>query len=163
MLTLNTIKAQPGAHRDTKRLGRGAGSGRGGTAGKGHKGQLARSGGTARPGFEGGQTPMYRRIPKRGFTNVLRASEAVVNLADIALAGLKEVSLESLRDAGVIKGRYQRLRVLGVGEIKSSINVKAYRVSASAEEKIKKAGGSIQLVTMPKLVREKKQKTNAKK
>lgn len=163
MLTLNTIKAQPGAHRDNKRLGRGAGSGRGGTAGKGHKGQLARSGGTARPGFEGGQTPMYRRIPKRGFTNVLRASEAVVNLTDIAKAGLKDVSLQSLCEAGVVKGRFQRLRVLGMGELKGAVTVKAYRVSASAEEKIKKAGGSIELVTMPKLVREKKKKGAAKK
>src|SRR3954453_2050885 len=83
MLTLNTIKAQPGATHKTKRLGRGSGSGHGPTAGKGDKGQLARSGGSVRPGFEGGQMPLYRRIPKRGFTNIARRAIAVLNLTDL--------------------------------------------------------------------------------
>ncbi len=163
MLTLNTIKAQPGATHQRKRLGRGAGSGHGGTAGKGHKGQLARSGGTARPGFEGGQTPMYRRIPKRGFTNVLRSSHAEVNLSDIAKAGLKEVSLETLRAAKLLRGSYERLHVLGMGELKGAVTVKAHKVSASAKEKIEKAGGKVELIVPTKYIRAKSEKKAKKK
>src|SRR6476646_2843811 len=108
MLTLNTIKAHQGATHRRKRLGRGSGSGHGPTAGKGDKGQLARSGGTSRPGFEGGQMPLYRRIPKRGFTNFARRDIAVINLGDLDKLDpkdFKEVSLESLCQAKVVKGR----------------------------------------------------------
>src|SRR4029079_11363004 len=100
MLKLNTIKAQPGATHKRKRLGRGAGSGHGPTAGKGDKGQLQRSGGSVRPGFEGGQMPLYRRIPKRGFKNVNRRTNAVLNLFDLEKLTIKEISLESLNQAG---------------------------------------------------------------
>src|ERR1700733_3883608 len=103
MLRLNTIKAQPGATHYRKRLGRGSGSGLGPTAGKGDKGQLQRSGGTSRPGFEGGQMPLYRRLPKRGFTNPGRRSNAIVNLVDLNKSTVKDANLETLMAAGLVK------------------------------------------------------------
>jgi len=149
MLTLNTIKAQPGATHKRKRLGRGSGSGHGPTAGKGDKGQLQRSGGTSRPGFEGGQMPLYRRLPKRGFTNPGRRSNAIINLADLEGSNLKEINLVTLTESSLIKGRFDRLTVLGTGEVKKAYAVQAHRVSASAIEKIKKAGGSVDLIPIP--------------
>ena len=152
MLQLNTIKAQPGATHRKKRLGRGAGSGHGITSGKGDKGQLARSGGSVRPGFEGGQMPLYRRIPKRGFTNVLRRSIAILNLVDLDKlnpAEFKEITLEALVSANVIKGRYDRLTILATGEIKKAFKIKCHKVSEAAQEKIKKAGGSIEILAVP--------------
>jgi large subunit ribosomal protein L15 len=149
MLKLNTIKAQPGATHKRKRLGRGAGSGHGQTSGKGDKGQLARTGGHVRPGFEGGQMPLFRRIPKRGFTNVLRRTSAVLNLFELEKLDLKEISLETLTEAGEIKGRYDRLTILGTGELKKAFTVKAHRVSGSAQEKIQKAGGKVELIPIP--------------
>ncbi|MDR3606585.1 MAG: 50S ribosomal protein L15 [Oligoflexia bacterium] len=150
-MKLNTIKAQPGATHKRKRLGRGSGSGHGPTAGKGDKGQLARSGGSVRPGFEGGQMPLYRRIPKRGFKSINRRSNAVLNLADLEKlpASFKEVSLETLSAARAIKGRYDRLTILATGEITKALTIKAHRVSTSAQEKIKKAGGSVELLPIP--------------
>jgi large subunit ribosomal protein L15 len=148
MIKLNTIKAQPGATHNKKRLGRGSGSGHGPTAGKGDKGQLARSGGSVRPGFEGGQMPLYRRIPKRGFTNIWRRSQATVNLSqlnEVQFAG-NAVTLDSLLDMGVVKGQFDRLAVLGNGEITQAIHVTANKVSASAREKIEKAGGKVTLI-----------------
>lgn len=152
MLKLNTIKAHPGATQARKRLGRGAGSGLGQTAGKGDKGQLARSGGSVRPGFEGGQMPLYRRLPKRGFKNFARRSNVVLNVSDLeklAEAGLKELTLESLIAANVVKGRYERLTILGEGEITKSFTIKAHKVSASALEKIQKAGGTVEILVPP--------------
>lgn len=151
MLRLNTIKKHPGATTSRKRLGRGSGSGLGATAGKGDKGQLARSGGSVRPGFEGGQMPMYRRIPKKGFTNIHRRSNAVVNLSELVKLekATKEVSLESLQEAGIVKGRFDRLTILATGEITQALTIKAHRVSEAAAEKIKKAGGTINLIPIP--------------
>jgi large subunit ribosomal protein L15 len=150
MLRLNTIKAHPGATQKRKRLGRGAGSGLGDTAGKGHKGQLARSGGHVRPGFEGGQTPLFRRIPKRGFTNIHRRSNAIVNLSELAkLGSLTEVSMEVLMEHGIVKGRHDRLTILATGEVTQAYTVKAHRVSGAAAEKITKAGGKIELLPIP--------------
>ncbi len=152
MLQLNTIKAHPGATHKRKRLGRGSGSGHGPTAGKGDKGQLARSGGSVRPGFEGGQMPLYRRIPKRGFTNIARRTNAVINLFDLErldTAEFKEVTLENLVATNTIKGRYDRLTVLGTGEITKAFFVKAHRVSPSALAKITKAGGKVELIAIP--------------
>jgi large subunit ribosomal protein L15 len=161
MLTLNTIPAHPGATHSRKRLGRGAGSGHGGTSGKGHKGQLARSGGVSRPGFEGGQTPLYRKLPKRGFSNFARRSMAVVNLQSFETFGSKEISLEALKKTGKLKGRYDQLTILGTGEVKGAYTVKAHRVSPSAQEKIKKAGGSVEIIEI-KQPKGKKQKRNKK-
>lgn len=152
MLRLNTIKAQPGATQSRKRLGRGAGSGLGQTAGKGDKGQLARSGGSVRPGFEGGQMPLYRRLPKRGFKNINRRTNAVINLWQLDELDPKaypEVNLETLTGSNWIKGRYDRLTVLGTGEVKKAFVVKAHKVSPSAKEKIEKAGGTVQVIPTP--------------
>ncbi len=149
MLRLNTIKAQPGATHYRKRLGRGSGSGHGPTAGKGDKGQLQRTGGSVRPGFEGGQMPLYRRIPKRGFNNPLRRTIAVLNLHDLERIGMKEVSLETLVASNAIKGRFDRLTILGTGELKKAVVVKAHKISPAAQEGIKKAGGSFELLAIP--------------
>ena len=149
MLTLNTIFAQPGSTERKKRRGRGQGSGLGKTAGKGHKGQLARTGGVSRPGFEGGQTPLYRRLPKRGFTNALRDRTAVMNLKELALRklqGIKELNLSTLKATGWLKGEYDRLAVLGDGEVTQAIKVSAHRISASAKAKIEKAGGTVEVL-----------------
>jgi large subunit ribosomal protein L15 len=152
MLRLNTIKAQPGATHKRKRLGRGAGSGHGQTAGKGDKGQLARSGGSVRPGFEGGQMPLYRRVPKRGFKNVLRRTNAVLNLHDLERLSPKDfsvISLETLGEAREIKGSFDRLTILATGELTKAFNIKAHRVSPAARTKIEKAGGKVELIPIP--------------
>ena len=152
MLRLNTITAQKGATHKRKRLGRGSGSGHGPTAGKGDKGQLARSGGTSRPGFEGGQMPLYRRIPKRGFKNPGRRTIAILNVRDLqklADAKISDIALDKLVESNWIKGRFDRLSVLGDGDLKSAVSVKAHKVSPSAREKIEKAGGKIELVPIP--------------
>jgi large subunit ribosomal protein L15 len=151
MLQLNNIKAHPGATQKRKRLGRGQGSGLGQTAGKGDKGQLARSGGKVRAGFEGGQMPLYRRIPKRGFNNVNRRTLAVVNVSDLEKLGsnIKEVSLETLRAERRIKGEFDRLVILGNGDLSRAFIVKAHKISESAREKITKAGGKVELLPIP--------------
>lgn len=152
MLQLNTIKAQPGATKGKKRLGRGSGSGHGKTAGKGHKGQLARTGGHVRPGFEGGQMPLYRRLPKRGFTSMDNRKEALLNVADLEkldAKALPEVTIETLSKAKRLKGRHDRLVILGTGELKQAFTVRAHRVSESAQEKIKKAGGQVEILPIP--------------
>ncbi len=152
MLRLNTIKAQPGATQKRKRLGRGSGSGLGPTAGKGDKGQLARSGGSVRPGFEGGQMPLYRRIPKRGFTSISRREIAVLNLFDLDKLDAKalgEISLETLSRSKAVKGRHDRLTILGTGEVTQAFNVKAHKVTPSAQEKILKAGGKVEVLPIP--------------
>ena len=152
MLKLNTIKATVGATHKRKRLGRGSGSGHGPTAGKGDKGQLARSGGSVRPGIEGGQMPLYRRVPKRGFKSPNRRAIAVLNLSDLEVldgSAFKEISLETLGAAREIKGRYDRLAILGNGDLTKAFHVKAHKISASAQEKIVKAGGSVELLPIP--------------
>jgi large subunit ribosomal protein L15 len=149
MLKLNTLKPQAGSTSQRKRLGRGSGSGLGPTAGKGDKGQLQRSGGTSRPGFEGGQTPLYRRLPKRGFTNIHARNHAVLNLADIEAkvpAELKELNLKVVIELGLAKKNSDRLVVLGNGNLTRSFKIQAHRVSESAAKKISAAGGSIEIV-----------------
>jgi large subunit ribosomal protein L15 len=166
MLQLNTIKAHPGATTSRKRLGRGQGSGLGQTAGKGDKGQLARTGGRVRAGFEGGQMPLYRRLPKRGFNNIHRRTSAVMNLFDLnrlSPADFPVVSLETLVAVNAIKGRYDRLTILGTGEVTQAFTVKAHRVSPSAQEKIQKAGGKVELLPIPTSNGKKKTKRLAKK
>ena len=152
MLKLNTIRAHKGATHKRKRLGRGSGSGHGPTAGKGDKGQLQRSGGSVRPGFEGGQMPLYRRVPKRGFHNFARRTNAILNVFELEkfdATQVKEISLEVLVGANMIKGRYDRLTILGTGELTKSFKVKAHRVSPSAQEKITKAGGTVEILPIP--------------
>jgi len=146
MIRLGELKGARGSHRNVKRLGRGAGSGKGDTSGKGHKGLLARKGGGRRLGYEGGQTPMIRRIPKRGFHNFTRKEYALVNLAGLEACGLKDANPETLRSAGIVKGTEPYLKVLGVGEIKRAVTVKAHKFSDSAKAKIEKAGGKVEVI-----------------
>jgi large subunit ribosomal protein L15 len=147
-LELNNLKPARGANKKVKRVGRGIGSGHGKTAARGYKGQLSRSGTRTRPGFEGGQMPLYRRLPKRGFTNIFRKEFAVVNLADLAKfeAGA-EISPEILKEKGIVKDLRNGVKVLGSGELTGPLKVRAHRFSRSAAEKIEKAGGSVEVIT----------------
>lgn len=146
MIRLGELKGAKGSTFKSKRLGRGAGSGKGDTSGKGHKGLLARKGGGRRIGYEGGQTPMIRRIPKRGFHNFTRKEYALINLSQLEQANLKEVSLEALREAGILKGNESLLKVLGVGEITKAITVKAHKFSETAKSKLEKAGAKLEVI-----------------
>ncbi len=143
---LNKLRAPIGATKNKKRLGRGESSGHGKTSGRGHKGQKARSGGYHKVGFEGGQMPLVRRLPKRGFTNIFRKTWAVINVSDIAKLQAKnvtELDLASLQKNCLAKKRHTGVRVLGNGEISFAVTIKANHFSKSAQEKIEKAGGKI--------------------
>jgi len=143
MRLLSQLAPAPGAKHSIKRLGRGRGSGLGQTAGKGHKGQLARSGGRVRRGFEGGQTPLSRRMPKFGFTNYFRTEYSVVNIDQLnKLDG--SVGPEELLKAGLI--HRTPVKILGEGELKKSLTVKAHKFSAKAKELIEKAGGKTEVI-----------------
>lgn len=144
-MKLDELKPQPGARKKTKRVGRGPGSGSGKTAGKGHKGQKARSGGVKGPGFEGGQMPLQRRIPKRGFTNIFRQEYAVVNLRDLA-AMTGAITPESMKEQGLVKKIKAGVKVLGVGELKSALTIRAHKFSKSALDKIQAAGGKAEVI-----------------
>jgi large subunit ribosomal protein L15 len=147
-MRLDELRPAKGANRPRKRIGRGPGSGQGKTAGKGHKGQGARSGGKKAPGFEGGQMPLYRRLPKRGFHSPNKVEYAVVNLKALgAFAANAVVDPESLVTAGLIrKAGREHVKVLGEGEIAHALTVKAHAVSGSARTKIEAAGGRIELI-----------------
>lgn len=144
MSLLSSLSPKAGAKHSPKRVGRGIGSGLGGTSGKGHKGQLARTGGRVRRGFEGGQTPMHRRLPKFGFSNVAFATEYdIVNLGQLAkLSG--EVTPEVLQQNGLVgKGL---VKILGNGELKTALTVKAHKFSESAKKAIEAAGGKVEVI-----------------
>ena len=146
-MNLSNLKPRPGAKHRVKRLGCGESSGHGKTSGKGHKGQKARSGGSIRLGFEGGQMPLIRRIPKRGFNNAeFRTSYSIVNVGDLEQfdAGAT-VDENLLREKKIIRGISDGLKVLANGELSKMINLTATKVSAAAREKIEKAGGSVTL------------------
>jgi large subunit ribosomal protein L15 len=146
-MKLNELKPVAGARHAKKRVGRGVGSGMGKTATRGHKGQNARSGGGVRPAFEGGQTPLFKRLPKRGFTNVSRKEYAVVNLGDINLkfeAGTT-VDVVALKNAGLVKKEYEGVKVLGNGEFTKALTIKAAKFSKTALEKISQAGGTAEV------------------
>lgn len=131
-----------------KRLGRGDGSGHGGTSTRGHKGQKARAGGFHKRGFEGGQMPLVRRLPKRGFKNLFRKAVGIVNLEKLnVLPKGSEVTLELAKEKGWVSNQTEFLKILGKGEIQHSLIIKAHRVSKSAQEKITKAGGELHLVS----------------
>ena len=141
-MKLHELTPAAGSNHDAKRKGRGAGSGNGKTAGKGHKGQNARSGGGVRPGFEGGQMPLQRRIPKRGFNNIFATKYSTVNVADLnKFDDGAVVDLEALMAAGLVRKELDGVKVLGNGELTKKLTVKAAAFSASAKEKIEKAGG----------------------
>jgi large subunit ribosomal protein L15 len=146
---LHNLSPAPGSHRDRKRLGRGPGTGQGKTAGKGHKGSMARTGhggpGGGKPRFEGGQMPMTRRIPKRGFTNAFREESQIVDLDDLArLPADTEVTRAALVEAGLMKARKGRAKILANGEVSRAVTVRGIQVSAGAREKILAAGGRIE-------------------
>ena len=142
MAELHDLKPAPGSHRDRKRLGRGPGSGTGKTAGRGGKGQSARTGYKRKRGFEGGQMPLHRRLPKRGFKNFTRVEYQVVNLRDLASVE-GDVTPESLRSANLIASLKRPVKVLGDGELAGKVSVSAHAFSKSAREKIEAAGGSV--------------------
>ena len=148
-MKLDELKPAPGANKKRKRVGRGDGSGHGKTSGRGHKGQGARSGGNVQPGFEGGQMPLQRRLPKRGFHNPFRIEMAVVNLAqlDNFPAG-SEANPQTLADEGLVKGRNRRVKILGEGSLSKALTVRAHGFSAKAKEKIEAAGGKAELITL---------------
>lgn len=144
---LNTLQPTPGSRRPRKRLGRGPGSGTGKTSGKGNKGQNARSGGGVRPGFEGGQLPLFQRLPKRGFKNVNRKDYAIINLDDLnAFSAGDVVSPETLLGRNVIKKVLSGVKILGNGQLEKALTVKAHKFSKSAEEAIIKAGGTVEVM-----------------
>jgi large subunit ribosomal protein L15 len=146
-MRLEDLKPAKGATKKVKRVGRGVGSGSGKTAGKGHKGQKARSGGVKGAGFEGGQMPLQRRIPKRGFTNIFRKEYAVVNLDDFAtLSGSEPVTPEVLLQNGLIKDMKAGVKVLGMGELKTKLTIRAHKFSKSAVDKIQSAGGKAEVI-----------------
>ncbi len=147
-MKLHTIAPAPNSKTDAKRLGRGIGSGLGKTSGKGHKGQWARSGGGVRPGFEGGQMPLTRRLPKRGFTNIFKKEYNIVNLWDLECFEANTViNEEVLLATGVLsKAQPYGLKVLGGGEITKPLTVQAAYVTATAKEAIEKAGGKVEVL-----------------
>src|SRR5215470_694836 len=147
MMRLHNLRPRPGARHRVKRLGCGESSGHGKTSGKGHKGQKARSGGSIRLGFEGGQMPLIRRLPKRGFNNAaFRKQYAIVNLDDLnEFKAGTTINEETLRESKHIRGKVAGLKILGRGELSHGLTIEADRVSQSAREKIEKAGGTVTL------------------
>jgi large subunit ribosomal protein L15 len=148
-VNLSDVKASGKRHKSGKRVGRGIGSGRGKTSGRGHKGAGSRAGHSQRPAYEGGQMPLFRRLPKVGFTNRSFATPVhVVNVCDLGrFEKGATVGPEELRAAGLVKGRLYRLKVLGKGDLETALTVRAHGFSAAAREKIEKAGGTAEVIT----------------
>ncbi len=142
MAELHDLSPSSGSHRNAKRKGRGPGSGTGKTAGRGEKGQKSRSGGSVHPRFEGGQMPLIRRIPKRGFKSINRVEYQVVNIRDLEKVD-GDVSPETLKAAGLVRSLKKPVKILAVGEITKKVSVSAHKFSATAQAKIEAAGGSV--------------------
>ena len=147
-MKLHELSPAEGSKKSVKRVGRGHGSGWGKTAGKGHKGQKARSGGGVRPGFEGGQMPLQRRVPKRGFNNIFRKKIVALNLKQLETKfdNGAVVDVEALRNAGLVKNSFDGVKILGNGELTKSLTVKVDGFSAAAKEAIEKAGGKAEVI-----------------
>lgn len=146
MFKLHELSPAEGSKKNRKRIGRGSGSGTGKTSGKGNKGQNARSGGGVRPGFEGGQMPLMRRIPKRGFNNIFKKRYAIVNIDDLnKFNDGDNINAKTLIDAKVIKKEYDGVKVLANGEIKKKLNIEVAKISKAAQAKIEKAGGKVEV------------------
>ena len=146
-MNLGELRAPEGASKNRKRLGRGSGSGHGKTSGRGHKGQRARSGGRGKTGFEGGQMPLQRRLPKRGFTNIFRKEDAIVNLSDLdRFEKGSTVDLALLVAAGLVNKIGAGVKLLADGDIKKSLTIKVHKFSQSAKAKVEAAGGRIEVV-----------------
>lgn len=146
-MKLHELKPAEGSRKERNRVGRGIGSGNGKTSGRGHKGQNSRSGGGVRPGFEGGQNPLYRRLPKRGFTNPTRKEYAIVNLETLnRFEAGTEVTPELLLETGVVSNAKSGIKILGNGQLEKGLTVKANKFSASAIEAIEAAGGKTEVI-----------------
>ena len=145
-MNLSTLRAPKKSSEKRKRVGRGMGSGMGKTSTRGHKGQRSRSGSRMMRGFEGGQMPLHRRVPKRGFTNIFRKEYAVLNLEKLAALGEATINPDVLRKAGLVKRAGDRIKILGDGELSSAITVHAHKFSKTAQEKITKAGGKFEVL-----------------
>ena len=143
-ITLSSLRPPKGSHRSRKRVGRGPGSGIGKTAGKGNKGHKARTGGGTNPGFEGGQMPMYRRLPKRGFTNPFKVSAQTVNLRQLSRLTVPELNPDTLHAAGLIGRPRDPVKLLATGEVDRAFAVRGVALSASARSKIEAAGGRVE-------------------
>ncbi len=146
-MDLSNLQPAPGSTKNRKRLGRGPGSGKGKTSGKGHKGQNARSGGGVKPGFEGGQMPLQRRLPKRGFTPLTRKEYALVNLGDLeSFDAGSTIGIEALSSAGLVGRVKDGVKVLATGDLSKSLTVQAHKFSKSAVAKIEAAGGKVEVI-----------------
>jgi large subunit ribosomal protein L15 len=146
-MKLHELKPSEGSRRERNRVGRGTGSGNGKTSGRGHKGQNSRSGGGVRPGFEGGQNPIFRRLPKRGFTNPNRKEYSIVNLEQLnRFENGTEVTPELLLETGVVSKLRDGIKVLGEGKLESKVTVKAHKFSSSAKDAIEAAGGKTEVI-----------------
>ncbi len=144
-MKLHELAPAAGSRKNRKRVGRGQGSGMGSTSTRGHKGHNSRSGGGVRPGFEGGQMPIHRRLPKRGFTNIFKKNIAVLNVNDLdRFDDGATIDIAVLKDAGLVKGRVDAVKILGNGEIKKKFSLKQCKASKTAKEKIESAGGSLE-------------------
>ncbi len=145
-MNLSNLRAPAKANRNKKRVGRGMGSGTGKTSGRGHKGQGSRSGSSLMRGFEGGQMPLHRRLPKRGFTNIFRTEYTVLNLSRIEEMGETELTHERLHALGFLKRRNELIKILGTGELTVAVTIHAHKFSKSAQQKIEAAGGKAVLI-----------------
>ncbi|WP_061995604.1 50S ribosomal protein L15 [Clostridium sp. ATCC 25772] len=146
-MKLHELRPAAGAKKAAKRVGRGTGSGLGKTAGKGQNGQNSRSGGGVRPGFEGGQMPLYRRLPKRGFTNIFAKEYACINVERLNIfENGTEITPEVLMEKGIVKKLYDGVKILGNGNLEKSLTVKAQKISKGAVEKIEAAGGKVEVI-----------------
>jgi len=145
-MNLSNLRPAKGSRKDRKRVGRGPGSGQGKTAGRGHKGQLAGSGYSRKRGFEGGQMPIHRRLPKRGFTNIFKKAYREINLDRLEKINKKEIHPQDLFEAGLIKKSSEYVKILGRGAVSSAKTIHAHKFSRSAQKKIEEAGGKVILV-----------------
>ena len=143
-MRLNTLSPAPGSRKGAKRVGRGIGSGHGKTCGRGHKGQKSRSGGTVKPGFEGGQMPLQKRLPKYGFTSRIARVTAQVRLGELAKVEAEVIDLDALKAADLVRGDIERARVFLSGELDKAVTVKGLKVTKGAREAIEKAGGKVE-------------------
>ncbi len=146
-MKIHDLSPAEGSRKKRKRVGRGPGSGHGKTSCRGHKGQKSRSGGGPRPGFEGGQMPLQRRLPKRGFTNIFRKEYNIVNIKDLnRFAPNSSLDVEALQEAGIVKKVRDGIKLLGDGEISHPLSIKVHKVSKTAKEKIEAAGGQVEVI-----------------
>ena len=146
-MKIHELAPAEGSRKKRKRVGRGQGSGHGGTACRGHKGQKSRSGGGPRPGFEGGQMPLQRRLPKRGFINIFRKQFSIINIKDLSrFEANSNLDTEALKEAGLIKKMRDGIKLLGNGDISHPLVIKVHKASKTAKEKIEAAGGKVELI-----------------